>query len=179
MTYLRARIWILFLGAVLLACFAYVDAATKSKHGFFLPGGVPVFTMPNRTNPAIEKVDDNKVYIYVGSVTGGVFVILMAYSACRYWKVAEKLLTPRKYYSLGPNGLSAHFPRAKCLKKKCFGNWMLVSLLAREDKLLTQAGLDGYIIMRTFRLSFWIVVCLTIPGVSILVPFFYFCNGID
>merc|ERR1719460_2517189 len=103
----------------------------------------------------------------------------MAYSACRYSNVAEKLLTPRTYYSLGPTGLRAHFPRPKYWRKKCFGNWMLVSLLAREDKLMTQAGLDAYIIMRTFRLSFWIVLLLTIPGVCIVLPFYRygFCNS--
>ena len=166
------------LWAFALALFAYVEVEVEAKHDFFIPVTMPVFDLPNRTNPAITHADDTKVSIYVATVGGGVLVILMAYSACRYWKVGEKLLTPRTYYSLGPNGLRAHFPRPKYWRKKCFGNWMLVSLLAREDKLLTQAGLDGYIIMRTFRLSFWIVLLLTIPGVCIVLPFYRygFCN---
>ena len=137
-----------------------------------------LFLVNNLTdNPAVTKVDDNNVYAYMGAVGVSVSLILMAYSICRYCKVAGKLLTPRTYHKLGPTGISAQYPRDKCWKKRCFGNWMLVSLLAREDKLLTQAGLDGYIIMRTFRLSFWIVVLLTIPGIAVLVPFYVFCNG--
>ena len=159
--------------AVAFAPFMYLEVNANSGGGLFR-----MFLINNLTdNPALTKVDDDKVYVYMIVVGVSVSIILMAYSICRYCKVAGKLLTPRTYHKLGPTGLTAQYPRDKCWKKRCFGNWMLVSLLAQEDKLLTQAGLDGYVIMRTFRLSFWIVVLLTIPGILVLMPFYVFCNG--